>query len=104
MKHLVDGSQGLYVEGSVWHVRVVDASGAAVFDRKLMQESVTVALDEGHYTLQSEEFPCDGNCSRLDPGTDSCSAGFEVRQDVAATVTLKPGHGCSVAVVKSAGT
>ena len=78
VKHVVDGSQGMYVEGSVWHLRVVDASSDAVLDRKLTDESVTVGLGEGRYTIESEELPCDGNCSHLDPAADRCSTGLAV--------------------------
>jgi hypothetical protein len=102
VKHVVDGTQGLYVEGSVWHVRVVDSNGDAVLDRKLADDSVVVSLQPGRYELQSEEFPCDGNCSNLDPATDRCSEELTVQSgQQAATVTLKPGHGCSIAVLKS---
>jgi hypothetical protein len=106
VKHVVDGSQGLYIEGSVWHLRVVDASGDAVLDRKLTDDSVTVGLGEGRYTLESEELPCDGNCGHLDPAADRCSTGVAVesRQHLAATVTLEPAHGCSIAVLTSART
>ena len=106
VKHVVDGSQGMYVEGSVWHLRVVDASGDAVLDRKLTDESVTVGLGEGRYTIESEELPCDGNCSHLDPAADRCSTGLAVepRQQLAATVMLEPAHGCKIAVLESART
>jgi hypothetical protein len=106
VKHVVDGSQGLYVEGSVWHLRVVDASGDAVLDRKLTEDSLTVGLREGRYTLESEELPCDGNCGHLDPAADRCSTelAVESRQRLAATVTLRPAHGCSIAVPTSART
>lgn len=99
VKHVVDGSQGLYAEGSVWHLRVVDASGEAVLDRKLTDESATVDLGAGRYTLESEEFPCDGNCGHLDPAADRCSEAFAVEPGgpLRATVTLKRGHGCTVA-------
>jgi len=43
VKHVVDGSQGLYIEGSVWHLRVVDASSDAVLDRKLTDAVLTSA-------------------------------------------------------------
>jgi len=106
VKHVVDGSQGMYVEGSVWHLRVVDASGDAVLDRKLTDDSVTVGLGEGRYTLESEELPCDGNCSHLDPAADRCSTQLAVDpgRELAATVTLEPAHGCSIAVLTSART
>jgi hypothetical protein len=102
VKHVVDGSQGLYVEGSLWHVRVVDSDGSAVLDQKLADDSVSVSLQPGRYELQSEELPCDGNCSNLDPAADRCSEELTVRSGrQAATVTLKPGHGCSIAVLES---
>jgi hypothetical protein len=106
VKHVVDGSQGLYIEGSEWHLRVVDASGDAVLDRKLTDDSVTVGLGEGRYTLESEELPCVGNCGHLDPAADRCSTevAVESRQHLAATVTLKPAHGCSIAFLTSART
>jgi hypothetical protein len=106
VKHVVDGSQGMYVEGSVWHLRVVDASGDPVLDRKLTDDSVTVGLGEGRYTLESEELPCDGNCGHLDPAADRCSTevAVESRQQLAATVTLEPAHGCTIAVLESART
>jgi hypothetical protein len=84
----------------------VGASGDAVLDRKLTHDSVTVGLGEGRYTLESEELPCDGNCGHLDPAADRCSTDFAVEssQQLAATVTLKPAHGCTIAVPTSART
>jgi hypothetical protein len=98
VEHVVDGSEGLYVEGSVWHLRVFDSAGHAVFDRKLLDEEASVRLAAGRYRIESEELPCDGNCSLLDPGTDGCSSELDVEDggDVAATVTLRPGHGCKI--------
>ena len=98
VKHVVDGSAGLYMEGSVWHVRVADESGEAVLDRKLMDDRVPIRLEAGRYTIDSEELPCDGTCSNLDPATDRCSTEFEMEagQQSAATVTLRPGKGCTI--------
>jgi hypothetical protein len=98
VKHVVDGSAGLYMEGSVWHIRVADDSGDAVLDRKLMDDRVAVRLDPGRYTIDSEELPCDGTCSHLDPAPDRCSSEVEVKsgQQAKATVTLKPGKGCTI--------
>ena len=105
VKHVVDGPP-LYVEGSIWHVRVVGSDGNPVLDRKLADDSVSVSLEPGHYELQSEEFPCDGNCSNLDPAADGCSTQITVQsgQELAATVKLRPSKGCSIAVLKSART
>ena len=98
VEHVVDGSEGLYTEGSVWHLRVFDSAGHAIFDRKLSDEKATMRLAAGRYRIESEELPCEGNCSLLDPGTDGCSSELDVADgsDVAATVTLKPGHGCTI--------
>jgi hypothetical protein len=103
--HVVEGPP-LYVEGAIWHVRVVGSDGAAVLDRKLADDSVSVSVDPGRYELQSEEFPCDGNCNNLGPATDSCSTEVTVDwgQELAATVNLRPSKGCSIAVPKSART
>jgi hypothetical protein len=102
VKHAVKGPP-YFVEGSIWHVRVVDSNGAAVLDKKLSNDSVSVSLGAGTYKLESEELPCDGNCSYLDPPTDGCSQELTVAagQELAATVTLKPSRGCSIAVLKS---
>jgi hypothetical protein len=103
VKHVVDGPP-VYIEGSIWHVRVVGSEGNAVLDRKLADDSVSVSLEPGRYKLQREELPCDGNCSNLDPGTDGCSAEVTVEpgQELAATVKLRLSKGCSIAVLKSA--
>ncbi len=79
---------------------------SAVLDEKLADDSVSVRLGTGGYRLESEELPCDGNRSNLDPANDGCSEELTVQfgQELAATVTLKPGHGCSIAVLKSART
>jgi len=66
----------------------------------------TKRLAAGTYRLDSWQRPCDGNCSNLDPPTDSCSGQLTVTtgQELAATVTVKPSQGCSIAVLESAGT
>ncbi len=104
VKHVVDGPP-LYIEGSIWHVRVVGSDGT-VLDRKLADASVSVSLEPGRYELESEEFPCNGNCNHLTPGTDRCSTELTVErgQELAATVKLRPSRGCSIAVLKSART
>ena len=98
VEHVVDSSGGLYTEGSIWHLRVLDSSGHAVFDRKVPDERASMRLAAGRYRIESEEFPCDGNCSLLDPAADGCSSELDVGDggDVAATVTLEPGHGCKI--------
>ena len=100
VNHVLDPkAEGLYVEGSIWHVRVFDSRGHQIVDRKVTDDSVSLALDQGRYDLWSEELPCDGNCSHLDPGTDSCSMKFDVAigEEVRATVALNPSKGCTIA-------
>jgi hypothetical protein len=99
VEHVLDQSTGiLYIEGSVWHLRVLDAKGVQVLDRQLRGKEATATLAPGQYRLESEEFPCSGNCAHLDPGTDGCSTEFEAEPGVriAATVTLKPTQGCEI--------
>jgi hypothetical protein len=105
VKHVVTGPP-LYVEGSIWHVRVVGSDGNTALDRKLADDSVSVSLKPGRYELESEEFPCNGNCNDLTPATDRCTTELTVErgQELAATVELRPAIGCSIAVVKSART
>jgi hypothetical protein len=102
VKHVVSGPP-YYSEGSIWHVRVVDSNGDAVLDEKLSDDGVSVKLGAGRYKLESEEFPCDGNCGNLDPPADGCSEELSVEagQQLAATVKVKPSRGCSISVLKS---
>jgi hypothetical protein len=102
VKHVVAGPP-YYTEGSIWHVRVVDSNGSEVLDEKLSDNGVSVQLGAGRYRLESEELPCDGNCSNLDPPADACSKELvvEAGQQLAATVKVKPSHGCSISVLKS---
>jgi len=88
------------MEGSIWHLRVLDSRGDAVLDRRLVDNSVSVRLHEGRYRLESEELPCDGNCSHLDPATDGCSTEFDVQAGASLTgkVTLEPAEGCKAVV------
>ena len=93
-------AKSLYMEGSVWHVRVLDSNGDAVLDRRVLENNVSMQLKEGRYRLESEELPCDGNCSHLDPGMDSCSTELDSRPGamLLAKVTLKPAEGCKIDV------
>jgi hypothetical protein len=97
LKHVVDGPP-LYIEGSIWHVRVVGSDGAPVLDRQLSDDSVSVSVEPGRYELESEEFPCNGNCGNLAPGTDRCSTKLVVDrgQKLAAIVRLRPTKGCVI--------
>jgi hypothetical protein len=99
VEHVLDRSTGiLYIEGSIWHLRLVASEGAVMVDQKLADETVALELVPGRYRLESEELPCDGNCGTLDPGRDGCSTEFEVqpRTTLAATVTLRPTQGCAI--------
>ena len=99
VRHTLDPNvPRIYIEGSVWHLRVLDSEGVAVLDRKLMNENAAVALEPARYRLESEEFPCSGNCGLLGPGTDRCSKEFEAEPGakLQAVVTLRPTQGCLI--------
>lgn len=98
IKHVVGRDGIVYIEGSIWHVRVFDSSGRAVVDRQVRGEHASLELAPGQYRFASEELPCDGNCSVLDPGTDGCSKELTVDAgaELTATVTLHPTHGCTI--------
>jgi hypothetical protein len=107
VKHVLDPSaKPVYVEGSVWHLQVVDSDGTAVIDRKLLDDSISLRLERGRYRLESEELPCDGNCNHLDSPMDRCSTELAVEpgEQLAATVTLRPTRGCTIAVLETART
>src|SRR5262245_65491047 len=66
VRHVIDPhSPPVYIEGAVWHVRVLDSNGAAVIDRQLFDRQTSVRLRPGEYRLESEELPCSVNCDRL---------------------------------------
>lgn len=100
--HVLDRRVGtVYIEGSVWHLRILDSKGAVILDRRLLDSKATASLEPGRYRLESEEFPCSGNCGNLDPATDGCSKAFEAEPGatIAATVTLRPTKGCTIEFV-----
>ena len=96
--HVVDRSGPVFVEGSIWHVVLYDSDGKAVIDRHVPGEHASLDVAPGRYRFVSEELPCDGNCSVLDPGTDGCSKEFTADSgaELTATVTLRPTHGCTI--------
>jgi hypothetical protein len=98
VEHVLDLSSARYIDGSVWHLRVLDSEGAAILDRKLLDNRAALALEPGRYRLESEEFPCPGNCGNLDVATDGCSTQFEATpgEILEATVTLRPTEGCEI--------
>jgi hypothetical protein len=99
VEHVLDPSSEIrYIEGSVWHLRVLDSEGTAILNRKLTDDTAAVALAPGRYRLESEEFPCSGNCGSLDAATDGCSTEFEGTpgEMIEATVTLSPTEGCEI--------
>jgi len=99
LSHVLDPSAtSLYIEGSIWHVRVLDSDGHALVDRQVKGERTKVSLAPGSYRFVSEELPCDGNCGHLDPPMDRCSGEFsaEPGDELAATVTLRPSQGCTI--------
>jgi hypothetical protein len=92
----------MYVEGSIWHLRVVGSAGDAVLDRDLKNDRVSLKIPAGRYRLESYERPCDGNCGYLDPPTDNCSGivTAEAGATVTVRVTLKPAKGCTIGTVE----
>jgi hypothetical protein len=100
VRQLLDMSGGLYVEGSLGYVRVVDKSGSTVLEKQLDPEKPTLSRDlpAGEYVLQSWQRPCDGNCGYLDPPTDRCDSPVSLPDGgkVRATITLHPGKGCDI--------
>jgi hypothetical protein len=100
VSHVLDPhAKALYMEGSIWHVRVLDVNGKAVLDRKTPEDSVSVRLAAGRYRIESEELPCDGTCSHLDPAMDSCSSELDLHTGdaLAGKVILTPARGCTIA-------
>ena len=87
----------LPIEGAYAYIRVEQPDGSKVMERRL-KGSATVELAAGRYRLLSWQRTCDGNCGYLDPPSDQCSEGFEVRHDqgLGATVTVRYGSGCRI--------
>jgi hypothetical protein len=111
VRQIYDMSQGGYIEGSYSYVRVESLAGDKVIEKRFPLEveklgplrflsTTTVRLAPGSYRLVSFQRPCSGNCGLLDPPTDKCSREMVVAPDrsVEATITVRPGEGCSVEV------
>jgi hypothetical protein len=110
VRQIYDMSQGGYFEGSYSYVRVESLAGEKVIEKRFPEgeklgplrflSTTTVRLAPGSYRLVSFQRPCSGNCGLLDPPTDKCSREMVVAPDrsVEATVTVRPGEGCSVEV------
>lgn len=98
--HVVDPSGGLYVEGSIWHLRIVDSAEDEVLDGNPKGDRASLELERGRYRLESYERPCDGTCSHLDPPVDACSRELtaERGKTVAIRITVRPAKGCTIAV------
>jgi hypothetical protein len=110
VRQIYDMSQGGYMEGSYSYVRVESLAGEKVIEKRFLEgeklgplrflSTTTVRLAPGSYRLVSFQRPCSGNCGLLDPPTDKCSREMVVAPDrsVEATITVRPGEGCSVEV------
>jgi hypothetical protein len=110
VRQIYDMSQGGYFEGSYSYVRVESLAGEKVIEKRFLEgeklgplrflSTTTVRLAPGSYRLVSFQRPCSGNCGLLDPPTDKCSREMVVAPDrsVEATITVRPGEGCSVEV------
>jgi hypothetical protein len=102
VQHVLDPSAGVYVEGSIWHLRVVSSTGDGVLDTDLKNDHVSLQIAPGRYRLESYERPCDGNCGLLDPPTDACTGSVTAKAGAMVTVrvTLKPARGCTIGAVE----
>ena len=60
----------------------------------------SVLLASATYEIVSYQRPCDGNCDRLGPPRDRCSASFEVAPGapIAVVVQFAPLKGCTMSV------
>jgi hypothetical protein len=109
VRQIYDMSEGGYIEGTYSYVRVERLDGNELIEKRFTQEAgkldelrllstMTLRLDPGSYRLVSFQRPCSGNCENLDPPTDECSREIVVVRDrpVEATITVRPGEGCSV--------
>jgi hypothetical protein len=111
VRQIYDMSQGGYFEGSYSYVRVENLDGDELMEERFPQEgrklgelrflfAMTLRIDPGSYRLVSFQRPCSGDCGHLDPPTDECSREIVVvrGRPVEATITVRPGEGCSVEV------
>jgi hypothetical protein len=108
VEQLYDMSKGMYVEGAFSYVRIEDANGNELVEKRLDDSeqaddlvptsTTTLGLDPGTYRLVSYQRPCDGNCGYLDPPTDKCSREIVVDSGGPMTVTIRvqPGEGCTI--------
>jgi hypothetical protein len=98
---------GFYVEGSVGFVEVSRPGSETVtrLERQIEgDESVSLVLPPGSYSLTSWQRPCDGNCQDgFDPPVDGCEASvtLDPGQTAMADVTVKPDSGCQIRIRRS---
>jgi D-alanyl-D-alanine dipeptidase len=97
---MIDTSRGTYVEGAVSYVRIRDAGGRVLLESQYPGRRLRRALPEGRYGVRSFQRPCNGNCSVLDPPTDSCSRRFKIvpHGRTLVRVTVRPGRGCTMRI------
>ena len=85
------------IEGAYSYVRIEDQSGHKVTEQRVQsQRNVVIPLEPGSYRLVSYQRTCDGNCSVLDPASDSCSAGLTADGTVTARIRVMFGSGCTI--------
>jgi hypothetical protein len=108
VRQLYDISEGVYVEGAYSYVRVEDASGNTIVEKRLgdgrqldddtLVSATTLRLDPGTYRLVAYQRPCEGNCSMLDPPTDRCAREITVGPDgpPAVTIDARPAEPCTI--------
>jgi hypothetical protein len=98
---------GFYVEGSVGFVEVSRPGSETVtrLERQIEgDESVSLVLPPGSWSLTSWQRPCDGNCQDgFDPPVDGCEASFTLDPDqtAMADVTVTPSSGCQIRIRRS---
>lgn len=101
-----DGSEddGLYIEGAIAYVEVVDQGGRVVVqsqdvddlgDKALAREQ----LPTGTYEVRTYVRSCVGNCGELDPPSDHCETTVDLLADslVEVHITRRVGQPCEIA-------
>jgi WD40 repeat protein len=87
------------IEGEITYLRLERADGGVVKEATLPNASeppFRVAVEPGRYTLAVWHRTCDGNCGYLDPPSDRCRAGLDLRPGSSTEVTIEnsPGSDC----------
>jgi D-alanyl-D-alanine dipeptidase len=100
---VLDLSRGVYIEGSISHLRVRDGKGTLALQRQSgpgVRFRVRERLPAGRYRVTSFERPCDGNCALLDPPVARCSRRIQIMPHgrTGVRTTVRPYRGCRMSV------